>query len=64
MAHPDFAPHGDIVDYSGEPDVRMVVGGLAGSDIFFNNKGFISSYEPLPGYGWGVLVRIPIKEAR
>lgn len=64
VAHPDFAPQGDIVDYSGEPDVQRVVGGLAGSDIFFDNKNFISSYEPIVGYDWGVVIRIPVEEAK
>lgn len=64
VAHPDFAPQGNIIDYSGEPDVQRVVSGLAGSDIFLSEKGLISSYEPVTGYGWAVVARVPIKEAK
>ena len=65
VAHPDFASQGPIVDYSAESDVQRVLAGQSGTDIFFDNKKLISSYEPLlDSYKWGAIFRISIDEAK
>jgi len=65
VAHPDFASQGQIIDYSAEKDVQRVLAGQSGTDIFFDGKKLISSYEPLlDSYKWGAIFRISIDEAK
>lgn len=65
IAHPDFAPQGPIIDYSSEKDVQRVLAGQSGTDILFDDKKLVSSYEPLPeSYKWGAIFRISVNEAK
>lgn len=65
VAHPNFAPQGEIMDFSSERDVQRVLAGQSGTDIFLDNRRFISSYEPLiDDYKWGVVFRISVDEAK
>jgi signal transduction histidine kinase len=61
-AHPSFSPQGEIVDYSKVPAVQKVLQGKRGVEIAFNpveKEERIAAYEPVPGYGWGVIAQQP-----
>jgi len=61
-AHPSFSPQGEIVDYSKVPAVQKVLQGKRGVEIAFNpveREERIAAYEPVPGYGWGVIAQQP-----
>ncbi len=65
-AHPKVAPEGNIVDFSAVPVVRKALGGEQGIDIAWNNiekEERLSAYNPVPGYGWGVIVQEPTSTA-
>jgi signal transduction histidine kinase len=65
-AHPKFPPQRGIVDFSKVPVVQKVLRGERGVDILFNpieNEERLSAYEPLPGYGWGVIAQQPTDAA-
>ena len=63
VAHPNIAPQEEIVDYSSRPEVRKAISGQSGTEITVNNTGTVSSFEPVPGYRWGVISKISISEA-
>jgi signal transduction histidine kinase len=65
-AHPKFPPEWGIVDFSNVPVVQKVLRGERGVDILFNpieKEERLSAYEPLPGYGWGVIAQQPTDAA-
>ena len=65
-AHPGFSPQLGIVDYSQVPAVQKVLRGEHGVEIAFNQvekEERIAAYEPVPGYGWGVIVQQPTSTA-
>lgn len=66
IAHPERPPQGPIADYSPVPAVQKVLQGKRGVEVLFNpleNEEHLTAYEPVPGYGWGVIARQPIHAA-
>lgn len=64
--HPKFSHLGDVVDFSSVPVVQKLLKGEKGIDVFYNpieKEERISAYEPVPGYGWGVVVQQPTHTA-
>lgn len=62
IAHPTLLPSREIIDYSAMPAVKKVKNGESGVEISYNEtikKEEISSYSPVHGYGWGVIVVQP-----
>ncbi|HTL71149.1 MAG TPA: EAL domain-containing protein, partial [Candidatus Eisenbacteria bacterium] len=59
-AHPSFPPQGAIVDYSNLVFVSRVLAGKGGAEEI---AGRVVAYEPIPGYGWGVVAQQPSREA-
>jgi len=65
-AHPKYSPQDKIVDFSSVPTVQKVLRGERGVEIAFNpieQEERLVAYEPVPGYGWGILVQQPTTEA-
>jgi PAS domain S-box-containing protein len=65
-AHPTFSPQGEIVDYSGAPAVQKILQGRRGIEILFDpieNVEYLTAYEPVAGYGWGIVARQPSRVA-
>jgi signal transduction histidine kinase len=61
-AHPRVPPQGEIVDHSSVPAVQKALRGERGVEVLFNpieNEEGVSAYEPVPGYGWGVIAQQP-----
>ena len=54
----------EITDYSAQSDVKQVLLGKMGSDIVLDDNQFISSFVPIPEFGWGVINRISLEEAK
>ncbi|MDO8536691.1 MAG: ATP-binding protein, partial [bacterium] len=66
IAHPTLLPADDIVDFSLVPAVQKALKGDRGVEILFNpveNEKRLSAYEPVPHYGWGVVVVQPTRTA-
>ncbi|MCX5713541.1 MAG: response regulator, partial [Candidatus Omnitrophica bacterium] len=64
--HPKFKPQIDLVDFSGVPIIKKVLGGESGVEINFNpveKEKRVAAYEPVTDYGWGVVVTQPAKIA-
>ena len=64
--HPNFSPEGEIVDFSSVPVVRKALSGERGVEVTWNpveKEERLSAYEPVPGYGWGVIVQQQASEA-
>jgi len=65
-AHPAFSSQGGIVDYSKVPAVQKGLGGERGVEIALNpveGEERVVAYEPVPGYGWAVIVEQPTSTA-
>jgi signal transduction histidine kinase len=64
-AHPDHAPESEIADYSAEWPVRMVLQGERGIEQSPRPGAgrHVYAYEPVPGYGWGVVAQQPAATA-
>lgn len=66
IAHPTLSSGEDIVDFSSVPSVRNVLKGERGVEVIFNqieNEKRVTAYEPVPRYGWGVVVVQPTRTA-
>ncbi len=66
VAHPKFVPRPDLGDYSGVLAVQKVLRGERGIEVILNPFDAVESvvaYEPVPGYGWGVLSAEPTPTA-
>lgn len=66
VAHPTLLPAEDVVDFSSVPSVQKVLLGEKGVEIIFNpieNEERLTAYEPVPQYGWGVVVVQPTRTA-
>ena len=66
VAHPRFPPQREIVDFSRVPVVPKVLRGGRGVEVQTNpieKEERISAYEPIPGYGWGVVATQPTATA-
>jgi len=58
VAHPNYLPEGKLVDFSAVPEVKKVLSGQRGVEVQVNpldKEERIAAYEPVPGYGWGVV---------
>jgi signal transduction histidine kinase len=58
VAHPDYSSEGRLVDFSAVPEVKKVLSGQRGVEVQVNpldKEERIAAYEPIPGYGWGVV---------
>ncbi|MGH7844421.1 MAG: sensor histidine kinase [Candidatus Binatia bacterium] len=58
VAHPNYPPEGKLVDFSAVPEVKNVLSGQRGVEVQVNpldKEERIAAYEPVPGYGWGVI---------
>lgn len=65
-AHPKFSPEGGIMDFSTVPSVQRALAGERGVAILYNpveKEERLSAYEPVPGYGWGVVAQQPVSAA-
>jgi signal transduction histidine kinase len=65
-AHPKFAPDREIMNLSAVPTVQKALRGERGVEIAFNpieKEEQIAAYEPVPGYGWGVIAQEPTSAA-
>jgi signal transduction histidine kinase/DNA-binding response OmpR family regulator len=66
VAHPRFPSQGQIVDYSNVPVVAKALRGERGVEVQINpieREERISAFEPVPGYGWGVVATQPTSTA-
>ncbi|HEX9444896.1 MAG TPA: cache domain-containing protein [Candidatus Binatia bacterium] len=62
VAHPKLADDRDIADYSAVPVVLKALSGKRGIEIGRNpveNEERLAAYEPVPGYGWAVVIEQP-----
>jgi PAS domain S-box-containing protein len=58
VAHPRWAADAEIVDYSNVASVRKALQGQRGVDAGVNvakEADQVVAYEPIPGYGWGII---------
>jgi PAS domain S-box-containing protein len=65
-AHPRFPPQGEIVDAFSVPSVRMALSGEKGIWAGFNpveREEQLAAFEPVPGYGWTVVLQQPAAAA-
>jgi signal transduction histidine kinase len=65
-AHPDHAPEDEIIDLSRVDFVQKVLRGERGVETRFSEEAGekqVAAYEPVPGYGWGVIVEQPASTA-
>jgi PAS domain S-box-containing protein len=63
---PGVNPTGAVTDYRRVPSVQKLLEGESGIDVQFNpvaGEERLSAYEPVPGYGWGVVVQQPTRTA-
>jgi len=59
-ARPNIDPFSPAIDLSSYGPVQRLQSGAAGSGTFTRNGvSMFSSYEPVPGYGWGIIVEQP-----
>jgi signal transduction histidine kinase len=64
--HPKFALDRDVIDFSTVPSVRKALSGQRGIEVAWNpieKEERLTAYEPVPGYGWGVIVQEPTSTA-
>ena len=60
FAHPSMDSHSPPVDLSGYEPVKQMRTGQSGTGTFVRaGKSFFTRYEPVPQYGWGILVEQP-----
>lgn len=62
VAHPRFQPQDDIIDFSAVPTVNKILKGQSGLEMTYNpieKEDRLSAYEPIEGYGWGVVFTEP-----
>ncbi len=61
VAHPQFSSqNGAVVDYSFMPAVKDVMAGVSGTIITYDpseSEKSVVMFEPLPQYGWGIVVQ-------
>lgn len=60
--HPKLSSSGEVVDFSEVPAVKKVIQGERGVEVTYNQvekEERISAYEPVLGYGWGVIAQQP-----
>ena len=65
-AHPEASSQGEIKDYSNLAIVQKILKGEGGVEVIYNplkNEEQLVAYEPVPKYGWGVIVEKPAKVA-
>ncbi|HXF49702.1 MAG TPA: PAS domain S-box protein [Verrucomicrobiae bacterium] len=65
-AHPKYSGQGTIADFSSVPVVQRLLRGKVGVDVLYNpieKEERLSAYEPVPGYGWGVVAQQPTAAA-
>src|SRR5688572_1884084 len=65
-AHPKYLPQGKLTNFSGVPAVQQLRRGRSGVEIVpdeAGGEGIIVAYEPVPEYGWGVVVEQPAMNA-
>ena len=65
-AHPDYAPENEIIDRSEMEFVGKVMRGERGVESLLPQgagEKQVAAYEPVPGYGWGVIVEQPVSTA-
>jgi PAS domain S-box-containing protein len=66
LYHPDYNTEKDNIDYTQAPAVRRLIQGRSGLEINYNplkKQKYLVAYEPVPKYGWGVVVAQPVKAA-
>lgn len=66
LAHPKFNLDRNLIDFTAVPVVRKVLGGDRGIEIGWNpveKEERVAAYEPVAGYGWGIVVQQPATEA-
>jgi signal transduction histidine kinase len=65
VAHPKLPLEEGIVDFAGIPAVQKALRGERGVEIFFDAAGHgkLAAYQPVPGYGWGVIAEQPREAA-
>jgi len=62
VSHPHFAPQGQIADFSSVQAVQKLLQGQRGVEAAYNPVEHVNevvAYEPVPKYGWGVVVQQP-----
>lgn len=60
--HPKFSSFSEVVDFSSVPAVQKLLQDEKGVEVLYNpieKEERISAYEPVPDYGWGVVVQQP-----
>ncbi len=65
-AHPKYPSQGEIIDFSSVPTVKSVIQGRRGVEITYNQiekEERLVAYEPVPTYGWGIIVQQPTESA-
>jgi len=66
VAHPQFLPQGQITNFSEVPVVAKALRGESGVEVQVNpieKEERVSAYEPVTGYGWGVIATQPTATA-
>ncbi|MBI4352869.1 MAG: response regulator [Candidatus Omnitrophica bacterium] len=66
VAHPRIIPQGEIVNFVTMPAVQGLLQGKKGVEVLLNpleDEKELAAYEPLPLYGWGVVVAEPFSSA-
>ena len=66
VAHPKFAVDRDSIDFSSVPVVGKVLSGQRGVESGWNpveKEERVAAYEPVAGYGWGIVAQQPAAEA-
>ncbi|MGA9393172.1 MAG: PAS domain S-box protein [Candidatus Sulfotelmatobacter sp.] len=59
-ARPNLDSHSAAIDLSGYEPVQHMRAGTAGHGVFARDgRTFFTTFEPLPAYGWGILVEQP-----
>lgn len=61
-SHSAYPAGGKIVDLAAVPEVQKVLAGQSGVELHADptaREERISAYEPIPGYGWGVIATQP-----
>ncbi len=66
VAHPQFLPQGQIINFSAVPVVGKALRGESGVEVQTNpieKEERVSAYQPVAGYGWGVVATQPTATA-
>ncbi len=64
--HPQYPSQAEIIDFSALPEVQKVLRGESGVGTFrspVSSEKHVVAYEPVSGYGWGVIVGQPVSAA-